>query len=73
MINQGKIQGRSSFVYRIKGTNKFVSHGLRKDYKTQALHVDIDIVDNDVLDIEAFVKWRDEFRNAEFNKRNRIN
>ena len=66
LINQGKIQGRSSFVYRIKGTNKFVSHGLKKDYKTQALHVDIDIVDNDVLDIEAFVNWRDEFKNAEF-------
>lgn len=66
LINQGKIQGRSSFVYRIKGTNKFVSYGLRKEYETQALHVDIDMVVNDVLDTEAFTKWRDEFKNAEF-------
>lgn len=66
LINQGKIQGRSNFVYRIQGTNKFVSYGLRKEYKTQALHVDIDIVNNDILDTDAFVNWRDEFKNAEF-------
>ncbi len=66
LINQGKIQGRSSIVYRIQGTNKFVSYGLRKQYQTQALHVDINLVDNDVLDIEAFKKWRPEFQDAEF-------
>ncbi len=66
LINQGKIQGRSSFVYRINGTKKFVSFGLRKKYKTTRLHVDIDMVDNDVLDIATFVKWRDEFTDAEF-------
>lgn len=66
LINQGKIQGRSSFVYRVQGTNQFVSFGLRKDYQTTALHVDIDIVDNDILDIDAFKKWRPEFKDAEF-------
>ena len=66
LINQGKIQGRSSFVFRIKGTNKFVSCGLKDQYETQALHVDIDMVENDVLDIEVFRKWRPEFNNAEF-------
>ncbi len=66
LINQGKIQGRSSFVYRVQGTNKYVSFGLKNQYETQALHVDIDIVDNDVLDTEAFKKWRPEFADAEF-------
>jgi leucyl-tRNA synthetase len=66
LINQGKIQGRSSFVYRIQGTNKFVSYNLKKDYDTQALHVDIDMVDGDVLDIEKFRSWRPEFADAEF-------
>ena len=66
LINQGKIQGRSSFVYRVQGTNKYVSFGLKNQHETQALHVDIDIVDNDVLDTEAFKKWRPEFANAEF-------
>jgi len=66
LINQGKIQGRSSFVYRINGTNKFVSYGLKDQYETSALHVDIEIVDNDVLDIGAFKKWRAEYHNAEF-------
>ena len=66
LINQGKIQGRSNFVYRITGTNTFVSHNLRKEYDYTALHVDIDLVDNDVLDIEAFKKWRPEFADAEF-------
>jgi leucyl-tRNA synthetase len=66
LINQGKIQGRSSFVYRINGTNKFVSYGLKSQYDTSALHVDIEIVDNDVLDIEAFRNWRAEYKNAEF-------
>jgi leucyl-tRNA synthetase len=66
LINQGKIQGRSSFVYRINGTNTFVSYGLKSQYDTSALHVDIEIVDNDVLDIEAFRNWRAEYKNAEF-------
>jgi leucyl-tRNA synthetase len=54
MINQGMILGRSSFVYRVKGENKYVSYGLRKEYQTQRLHVDINVVNNDILDIEAF-------------------
>ena len=66
LINQGKIQGRSNFVYRVQGTNKFVSYGLRKEYKTQKLHVDISLVDNDVLDVEAFRKSNPEYKNAEF-------
>ncbi len=66
LINQGKIQGRSNFVYRINGTNKFVSAGLKKEYNATALHVDINLVENDNLDMEAFRNWRPEFRNAEF-------
>lgn len=66
LINQGKIQGRSNFVYRIDGTNKFVSYNLKKEYKTTRLHVDVNIVDSDILDIEAFKKWRPEFENAKF-------
>lgn len=66
LINQGMIQGRSNFVYRVNGTNKFVSAGLKKDYDTSALNVDINIVNNDVLDVEAFKKWREDFKNAEF-------
>ncbi len=66
LINQGMIQGRSSFVYRVKGTNKFVSYGLRKEYDTQRIHVDINFVENDVLDLEAFRNWQAEFSDAEF-------
>ena len=66
LINQGMIQGRSSFVYRVKGTNKFVSYGLRKEYDTQRIHVDINFVANDILDIDAFRNWQAEFNNAEF-------
>ena len=71
LINQGMIQGRSNFVYRIvdeegKGTNKLVSYNLKKDYKTIALHVDVNIVENEILDLEAFKKFRPEFANAEF-------
>ncbi len=66
LINQGKIQGRSSFVYRVNGTNKFVSYNLKDKYETTALHVDIDLVDNDILDLDAFRKWRTEYANAEF-------
>jgi len=66
MINQGMILGRSSFVYRIKDTNTFVSFDKRKEHKTTRLHVDISFVDNDVLDTEAFKNWREEYANAEF-------
>mgnify|MGYP004443376257 FL=1 len=66
LVNQGMIQGRSNFVYRIKDTNTFVSHGLKNDYDTTAIHVDVNIVSNDVLDIDAFKAWRPEFANAEF-------
>ncbi len=66
LINQGMIQGRSSFVYRINGTNTFVTYGLKDKYETTALHVDINIVDNDVLDVDAFKNWRSEFSDADF-------
>jgi len=66
LINQGMIQGRSNFVYRIKGSNKFVSYNLRKDYDVTPIHVDVNIVDNDILDIEAFKNWNPEYKNAEF-------
>lgn len=66
LINQGMIQGRSSFVYRIKDTNTFVSYGLKEKYDTTSIHVDISIVKNDVLDVEAFKAWRSEFKTAEF-------
>ncbi len=66
LINQGMIQGRSNFVYRIKDTNTFVSLGLKKDYDVTPIHVDVNIVNNDVLDLEAFKAWRPEFNTAEF-------
>ena len=66
LVNQGMIQGRSNFVYRIVGTNKFVSCGLKSQYDTTEIHVDINLVHNDKLDIEAFKKWRPEFEDAEF-------
>jgi leucyl-tRNA synthetase len=66
MVNQGMIQGRSSLVYRIEGRNAFVSEGLKDQYPTQALHVDIHLVNNDVLDVEAFRAWREAHRDAEF-------
>ncbi len=66
LINQGMIQGRSSIVYRINGTNSFVSNGLKNQYETTPIHVDINIVENDVLDIEKFRQWRPEFADAEF-------
>lgn len=66
LINQGMIQGRSSFAYRVKGSNTFVSLGLRKNYDTMPIHVDVNIVDNDILDIEAFKNWNPEFASAEF-------
>jgi leucyl-tRNA synthetase len=60
------IQGRSSFAYRIKGTNRFVSYGLKDDYVTTEIHVDVNIVTHDVLDTEAFRNWNPEYRDAEF-------
>ena len=66
LINQGMIQGRSNFVYRIKDTNTFVSAGLKKDYDVTPIHVDVNIVSNDVLDTEAFRRWRPEYADAEF-------
>ena len=66
LINQGMIQGRSNFVYRVVGTNKFVSLGLKDQYETQEIHVDISLVRNDRLDLEGFRAWRPEFENAEF-------
>ncbi|HPE39827.1 MAG TPA: leucine--tRNA ligase [Bacteroidales bacterium] len=66
LINQGMIQGRSNFVYRIKGTNKFVSFNLKNRYDVTPIHVDVNIVSNDILDIEAFKKWQPEFESAEF-------
>ena len=66
LVNQGMIQGRSSFVYRIVGTNTFVSCGLKDKYETTEIHVDVNLVRNDRLDTEAFRKWRPEYADAEF-------
>lgn len=66
LINQGKIQGRSNFVYRVVGTNKFVSFNKRKEYQTQRIHVDVNIVHNDVLDVDAFREWMPDYKDAEF-------
>ena len=66
LVNQGMIQGRSNFVYRIKDTNTFVSLNLKDQYDVTPLHVDVNIVSNDILDVEAFKNWRPEFNNAEF-------
>jgi len=66
LINQGMIQGRSNFVYRVKGSNKFVTVGLKNNYETTEIHVDVNIVSNDKLDIAAFKAWMPEYENAEF-------
>ncbi len=66
LINQGMIQGRSNFVYRIINTNTFVSYGLKDSYETTEIHVDVNIVNNDRLDTEAFRKWMPDFADAEF-------
>lgn len=66
LINQGMIQGRSNFVYRIQGTNTFVSAGLKDGYETTEIHVDVNIVRNDILDLEAFRHWMPEYADAEF-------
>ena len=66
LVNQGMIQGRSNFVYRIKDTNTFVSYGLKKDYDVTPIRVDINLVNNDILDTEGFRNWRPDFADAEF-------
>jgi leucyl-tRNA synthetase len=66
LVNQGMIQGSSRFVYRIAGTNQFVSVGLKEKYETNAIHADVNFVDGFELDIEAFRKWREEYADAEF-------
>ena len=66
MINQGMILGRSNFAYRIKDTNTFVSYGLKDQHDTTPIHVDVNMVENDVLDVEAFKGWRADFTNADF-------
>jgi leucyl-tRNA synthetase len=66
LVNQGMIQGRSNFVYRIKDTNTFVSLNLKDQYETTQIHVDVNIVSNDVLDTEKFKNWNPEYRSAEF-------
>ena len=66
LINQGMIQGRSNFVYRIKNTNTFVSYGIKDQYDTTEIHVDVNIVTNDKLDMEAFKAWMPDYANAEF-------
>ncbi|HCC85035.1 MAG TPA: leucine--tRNA ligase [Porphyromonadaceae bacterium] len=66
LVNQGMIQGRSNFVYRIKGSNRFVSFNLKDQYEVTPIHVDVNMVHNDILDIEAFRNWNPEYRTAEF-------
>lgn len=66
LINQGMIQGRSNFVYRIKDTNTFVSLNLKDQYETTQIHCDVNIVSNDILDIEKFKNWNPEYKTAEF-------
>lgn len=66
LINQGMIQGRSNFVYRIQNTNTFVSFNLKNNYEVTPLHVDVNIVNNDILDLEAFKKWNPAYETAEF-------
>jgi len=66
LVNQGMIQGRSNFVYRIKETNTFVSFGLKDQYDVTPIHVDVNIVKNDILDLEAFKAWSPEYATAEF-------
>lgn len=66
LVNQGMIQGRSNFVYRIKNSNTFVSYGLKDQYDVQPIHVDVNIVSNDKLDLDAFRAWQPDFATAEF-------
>ena len=67
LVNQGMIQGRSSIAYKLKEVNKFVSAGLKNNYDVLELHVDVNIVNNDILNIEAFRKWMPEYKNADFD------
>ena len=64
LINQGMIQGRSNFVYRVVGTNRFVSAGLKGQYETTEIHVDVNIVKNDIVDTEAFKKWMPDYADS---------
>lgn len=66
LVNQGMIQGRSSIAYRINGTNTYVSKGLKQEYDTARIHVDVNMVENDILDIERFKNWRPDLKDAEF-------
>ncbi|MEO9967760.1 MAG: leucine--tRNA ligase [Reichenbachiella sp.] len=66
LVNQGMIQGRSNFVYRKKGTNEFVSLNLKDQFETSPMHVDVGLVDNDVLDTDSFKAWRPDLKDAEF-------
>ena len=66
LVNQGMIQGRSNFVYRIKDTNTFVSLNLKDEYDVTPIHVDVNMVENDILDVEAFKQWNPEYNDAEF-------
>ncbi len=66
LINQGMIQGRSKLVYRIKGGNVFVSHNLKEEYDYTPIHVDVSLVENDILDTDAFKKWRPDYQSATF-------
>ena len=66
LVNQGMIQGRSNFVYRVKDSNTFVSFNLKHKYDVTELHADVNIINHDILDVEAFKKWRPEFSDAEF-------
>jgi len=66
LVNQGMIQGRSNFVYRVKNTNKFVSFNIKNNYDTTPIHVDVNIVHNDILNTEKFKQWLPEYKNAEF-------
>ena len=66
LVNQGMIQGSSRFVYRLRGTNTFVSAGLKDQYETDPVHVDVNIVDGVELDIDAFRRWREDYATAEF-------
>ncbi|MEO8582301.1 MAG: leucine--tRNA ligase, partial [Flavitalea sp.] len=66
LVNQGMIQGSSRFIYRVHGTKKYVSFGLKDNYTTDSIHVDVNMVDGFELDINAFKKWREEYNDAEF-------
>ena len=66
LINQGMILGRSNFIYRIKNSNKFVTYEEKDQYETSKIHVDIELVNNDILNIEKFKNWRSEYHNSEF-------